>query len=988
MTENPSSGSRSSTATVFQSALASPAALEARYQALADKMARLERLHLLSSSTHRAILRSGSRSELFAEAVRVAVESSGIVMAWIGAPDEEGRIRPLALAGAHEGYLDEVRISIQESPLNRGPAGRAYQNAEVVVANDIENDESMAPWREAALRRGFRAAAAFPLRVQGTIRALYALYAPVPGFFDHEELELLESMSESLSFGLETLEKDAQRERAEEELKRSEERFQLAVQSCLAGIWDWTKLGDDIYYSARYAEMLGYTPEEFPPKIQTFFDHVHPDDREYIRAEIEAHVSPQRKPYLVEFRMRTKSGAYRWFRATAQAVYDAGGNGIRMVGSTFDITESKEAELRASSALEEARRLRQALDRVPSHIYIKDTQSRYLDANQSTLELFRCGAHELAGSPDERFFPPEVARKLRDIDARVFSGATTREEIIVPQPGGARKVYLEIKTPLRESGAEGPIIGLLGISTDITASKEAEQAIRESESRFRQIAETIQDVFWIRDLQSGSVLYVSPAYERIWGRPASEITEHPQAWFDSVHEEDRPAVARCAQGVLDQTGWDITYRIRRTDGSIRWVHERALPVRDSTGKVYRITGVSEDITDKRKLESHLLRSQRMESIGTLAGGIAHDINNILAPITISTSLLKTMEADPEKISMLATIETSAMRGADLVRQILSFARGQEGHPVLLNLNRVALEIGKIVHDFFPRNIEFRVDAAPQLWPVQADPTHIHQVLMNLCVNARDAMPEGGILSLILHNLEIDEVYASMNANIPPGRYVVVSVRDTGAGIPEDILDKIFDPFFTTKEVGKGTGLGLSTGQSLVHGHGGFIRVQSKPGKGSTFSVHLPASTIPATPERPQDAETRDIPRGRGECILLVDDEEAIRGASRRTLENHGYEVLEAGNGAEAVALYAGRAGHPALVILDMSMPVMDGPSTMLALKALDPGVRIIASSGMMSAKDMAKAQEAGVSQFVSKPYTSERLLLAVSKVLHPEATIS
>lgn len=576
--------------------------------------------------------------------------------------------------------------------------------------------------------------------------------------------------------------------------------------------------------------------------------------------------------------------------------------------------------------------------------------------------------------------PPGVVQKLREIDARVFRGQVTREEITVPQPDGSRKIYLEIKTPLRENGISGHVIGLLGISTDITAAKEAEQAIRESESRFRQIADSIQDVFWIRDVASGTVLYVSPAYEKIWGKPVAEVMEHPTAWFDSILEEDRPALTRCLDGAGNETGWEVNYRIHRPDGSTRWIHERALPIRNEAGETYRIAGVASDITENKRMEAQLLRSQRMESIGTLAGGIAHDLNNILAPITISTGLLKSGETDEERLTMLATIEASALRGAQLIRQVLSFARGQEGKPIPINLRHLVAEIGKIVHDVFPKDIEFKTETVSGLWTVEADPTQIHQVLMNLCVNARDAMAHGGILTISLRNQEIDEVYARMNPDARPGQYVVVSVRDTGTGIPAGIREKIFDPFFTTKEVGKGTGLGLSTALSLVRSHKGFIHLYSDPGKGSTFQVYLPASPD-ATPESLKPASEIPVRRGNGELILVVDDEPAIRDVCRKTLEDSGYRVADAANGAEAVALFASRRNEVALVLTDMAMPVMDGASTIQALKAIDPGVRIIASTGLAAEADTNRALGAGVRQFMAKPYTAEGLLQAVARTL-------
>jgi len=369
----------------------------------------------------------------------------------------------------------------------------------------------------------------------------------------------------------------------------------------------------------------------------------------------------------------------------------------------------------------------------------------------------------------------------------------------------------------------------------------------------------------------------------------------------------------------------------------------------------------------------------MESIGTLAGGIAHDLNNVLTPIMMSIELLKLKEQDPMRLDVLTTIESSAKRGADMVLQVLSFARGMEGRQLEVQVAHLITEIQKIAQDTFLKNIEVRSNIEPDLWLVRGDPTQLHQILLNLCVNARDAMPNGGTLSLSAANLMIDEKYAAANIEAKSGPHVCIQVEDNGIGMFPEVSDRIFEPFFTTKELGKGTGLGLSTTIAIIRSHGGFVRVQSEVGIGTSFRVYLPAQS--GIGKEAVSATSVELPRGRGELVLVVDDEEAVRQITRQTLEAFGYRVLLASDGIEATSIYATRRREIDLVLTDMMMPLMDGPTTIQVLLRLDPEVRIIAASGL-NAKDMlANVTSTGVKRFIPKPYTAETLLRTLREVL-------
>jgi PAS domain S-box-containing protein len=392
-----------------------------------------------------------------------------------------------------------------------------------------------------------------------------------------------------------------------------------------------------------------------------------------------------------------------------------------------------------------------------------------------------------------------------------------------------------------------------------------------------------------------------------------------------------------------------------------------------------ILAFNTDIVERRKLVYQFLRAQRVESIGNLASGIAHDLNNVLAPILMSIQLLRKKFVDERSQRVLSTLEESAQRGADMVKQVLSFARGIEGERVVLQLKHLICDLETILNQTFSKSIKIEISILKDLWTVAADATQIYQVLMNLCVNARDAMPHGGKLSIEARNVILDKNYASMDIEARPGRFVLITVTDTGMGMPPGIVEKIFEPFFTTKEHGSGTGLGLSTALRIVKIHGGFINVYSELGKGTVFKIYFPA--LESEHIKQAEAERQELPSGHDELVLIVDDEAAIRGITKATLEAYGYNVITASDGTEALALYAEHKDKVSVVITDMIMPYMDGPMTIRALQKLDPKVKIIAASGLTTNDKIAEDASTNVKAFLPKPYTAEKLLETVAEVL-------
>ncbi len=510
-----------------------------------------------------------------------------------------------------------------------------------------------------------------------------------------------------------------------------------------------------------------------------------------------------------------------------------------------------------------------------------------------------------------------------------------------------------------------------------------ERELKEAENqRARMISELALDIatnaIFLRQL-NGVITYWNKGAERLYGWTAEEaIGENA---YKLLYGENLIPAETALKNVIKFGEWQGELDKITKDKQDIIVDSHWTLVRGKQNEPKYILTVDTDITAKKQLEARFLRTQRLENIGILAGGIAHDLNNILTPILAVAQLLPLTlpNLNQRNQDMLHILETSAKRGADLVKQILTFARGNDEKRLIIQVKHLLLDIEQIVQGTFPKSIEFKKDIPDNLWTVSADTTQLHQVFMNLAINARDAMPEGGTLTITAQNQVIDTHYTKMNIDAQEGNYILITFQDTGTGIPKEIIDKIFDPFFTTKEVGKGTGLGLSTVFSIIKSHGGFIEVNSND-KGSTFKIFIPANTNTLTVGK----EETDIVHGNGELILFIDDETAISQVSKNTLETHNYQVLVANSGIEAIAIFVQNKLTIKAIIIDLIMPTLDGVTTIRALRKIMPDVKIIAMSGSNDSEEKIKAIEYGIQDFVSKPFTANVLLNALHQILNDE----
>lgn len=518
---------------------------------------------------------------------------------------------------------------------------------------------------------------------------------------------------------------------------------------------------------------------------------------------------------------------------------------------------------------------------------------------------------------------------------------------------------------------------ILGIGIDTSERKRNEARLLLQESALNAAANGIV----ITDSQ-GKIMWSNPAFSALTGYAAEEVTGLTHQVLRSGRQGgdfyQKLWLTISTGGV-----WRGELINRRKDGTLYDEEMTITPVRGADGKVIHFIAIKQDISQRKQMEAQYLRAQRMEGIGMLAGGIAHDLNNVLAPILMSIQLLQDMHPDQETREILQSLQDSAQRGADIVRQVLTFARGIKGERLLVAPKHLIKDMGRVAHEAFPRNIRVSTDVPNDLWSVTGDPTQLHQVLLNLSINARDAMPDGGALQVNGRNETVKGLQSELGMQIADGDYVVLSVKDSGMGIPRELHERIFEPFFTTKEQGKGTGLGLSTVMGIVKSHHGYLRIVSELGKGAEFMVYLPA--VKGTVAHLTAAEKTAPPQGQGELILVVDDEPAIVDVARDILVRHGYRVLTASDGTEALTQIAQNHGKVHLVVTDIMMPFMDGVALVRSLRRMAPDIKVIAASGLASGASMVtkvdELRRLGVPPIMHKPFTADKLLRNVSLVL-------
>ncbi|MBI3596737.1 MAG: PAS domain S-box protein [Nitrospirae bacterium] len=793
------------------------------------------------------------------------------------------------------------------------------------------------------------------------------------------------------------------RKRAEEALRQNENRLREAVRVSQTGIFDHDHLTDTIYWSPEQREIYGFGPDE-PVPLPAFLDRVYPEDRERIAAAVRrAHDPGGDGRFDVEHRIIRRDGALRWVTTRSQTLFegkDGARHPVRTIGAVLDITERKEAE----SALQSSEsRNRALLDGIPDIIFRISREGLFLDANPAKGSGPFASPIEFLGKNLRDLMPPDIYEKKKHFMREAFeSGETQVFEYQLPDNGNRR----DYETRFVVSGQDE----VIAIVRDITERRRAEEALRES-SQFNQQV--------ITNAREGIIVYDREIRYRIWNKYMEEQTglreeevlgKHPTDIFPLlkergkmfVKEETMAGIQASAKRALTGetfTYFDVPFLLPQS-GASGWNSVRYGPFRNAQGEIVGVIATVWEITERKQLEEQLRHAQKLEAVGQLAGGVAHEFNNMLTAIIGNLDLaIGQIPTESDQRSTLTAALQAARRAALLTQQLLTFSHRSPMDPQPQDLGLIAKDVAHLLRQTIDRRIQVTVQPAEDLWTVLADAGQMHQVVMNLCVNARDSLvdcmngaarepvPTGWEPRIIItaENVRIDDAYCKLHLDARPGEYVCLSVNDNGYGIDQNISHRIFEPFFTTKEVGRGTGLGLATVYGIMKQHEGWIDLSSAKYAGTAFKLYLPRTHRPAVPTPPNVASSEGTARGT-ETLLFVDDEAPIRRLGQTILEHHGYTVLLAKDGEEAIDVFRREHDRIKLVVLDLTMPRMSGQEVLKQLLRLDPRMRFLISSGHHAPTDSTELQNLGMIQLVPKPYSPRDLARSVRNLLDAPVT--
>lgn len=743
-------------------------------------------------------------------------------------------------------------------------------------------------------------------------------------------------------------------------LQMSEERFRRVVETAGDAIFTCSLDGRLDSLNPAFEDVLGLERDEWVGR--PFRDLVHADDWPMADQAFGRCLRGD-PPGHFELRIRHANGTYRIgeFRTVPMFRADAV---TGLVGVGRDITERKEKDRRLRESEE---RYRNLFEEELTGKFVSHPSGKVLTCNSAFARMFGYPNKEAVFSTDVTALYNSPSDRKQFLNELRDKGALYHHESDLRRVDG-RLIHV-VENVVGKFNSEGELVEIQGSLIDVTDQRMAQQRILDQ----TQYLDQAQDGIVVTNMER-QIIYWNKSAERLFGWSAEEALGSDIQHLLFLQRNRR--IDQVYHDILVRDDVQEEWEIPSRSGSKAVFQSRWSVVRDDRGTAKSVISIHSDITEKKRIESQFLRAQRLESVGVLASGIAHDLNNILSAVGLAAHLLKRKYSNDHAAELLTTIESSVERGADIVKQVLLFTRGGDGERKPVDILELVGEMSRIVKETFPKSIELRAMIDPNLGAIHGDRTQLHQVLMNLCVNARDAMSNGGTLMIAARHHDVDEAYARMNMDVQPGTYVMVEVRDTGTGIPSDVLDRIFDPFFTTKELGKGTGLGLSTVLGIVKSHGGFVRVYSELGKGTKFSIYLPVKEG-RTPEKTEHNPV-DL-RGHGEMILLVDDEKPVRQVACTALEENGYRVVTAENGADAAALLADHKDEVRAVVLDMLMPVMDGWMTSHAIGKMAPTMPIIATSGFQDR--WSERRPENIVELIEKPYTAQRLLRSIRDIL-------
>lgn len=755
---------------------------------------------------------------------------------------------------------------------------------------------------------------------------------------------------------------------AEQSLQKSQEELSLAIEGADLGLWDWNIQTGAVLFNDRWYGMLGYQQSEIEGHVSFWKKLIHPDDYQETLEILQAHLDGETDYYESVHRLKTKSGEYMWVLDSGKIVeWDETGEPLRAAGIHQDINDMKMAEIALRKSDEQ---YRQIFENAPIGIFLSTSAGRFLNVNNAAVELlgYNSRGHLLSSVVNlgaQVYADPE--RRVQFLRKLKRKNEVTNFELKAQKRDG-EPIWLSLDAKIQKWENEYEFL-IFGFISDKTEQKKVENALQKSEQQYRLLADTAQEMIVMHNLD-GTVKYVNPAVKKLTGYSPEEVYQNDITYFlpDNALREIRKRNEIRRSGDSEQLLYTI--EIKTKDGTVVPVEASSTPVMED-GDIAGILIVARDISEKMKLQQQLVQAQKMEAIGRLAGGVAHDFNNLLTIINGYSSLIMNSMSDNSKyFEEVKNIHDAGEKAEDLTRQLLAFSRKQEMELAYINLNDVIINIKKMLQRLIGEHITLNTELRENLNPVHGDKGQIEQIIMNLSVNARDAMPDGGNLHIETSLEKLTSKNNPFNFDIRTGIYNRLTVRDSGAGMDKAILQNIFEPFFTTKEAGKGTGLGLATVYGIVKQHDGYITVDSIPGEGSTFHVYFPVAN--ETEEELEELAKPEKDCTGTESILVVEDDETVRQFVTQSLVSSGYKVHEFGRAEPALKIFVQNPQSIDLILTDIVMPEMSGIDMANRIRDVDKNIEILLMSGYAD-DTLDQFSMESYENFIQKPFTPRQL---------------